>query len=48
MVSVPACPDANPEAVVAEAEDAPWEVVRPPICLSVEKISTEYMYGVRA
>ena len=46
MVSVPACPDAIPEGIVAE--DAPWEVVRPPICLSVEKISTEYMYGVRA
>lgn len=36
--SVPACPDAMPEVVVAD--DALWEVVRPPICLSMEgKIS---------
>lgn len=33
-VSVPACPDAMPEVVVAD--DVLWEVVRPPICLSVE------------
>lgn len=37
-VSVPACPDAIPDVVVAD--DALWEVVKPPICLSVEgKIS---------
>lgn len=36
-VSAPACPDGMPEVVVAE--DAVWEVVRPPICLSVGEIS---------